>query len=204
MTKILLFVIFSLISNIVYANNTWPMKIAEVGCKFEFKDDFGDYIYKLEITETLQFPEIRVKRTDPGHLLFQKKYITDEKEKTKGLVTDLFPWFGKDKGLINLFPLSVGKLVKQKELVVQNKTGTESVFAEHIAEVLKFRKSPYIENSNEYLIQLSRSDIFIDNPSYIVIYRMWWNVELGFYTEDETPRNKDIKKFISTNCYPVL
>ena len=201
MIKILILVSISYISTVVYADDTWPTKVAEVGCKFEYKGFYGTPDEVVEIIELPPFPEIRIETNrdinlDPNiksmsELLAEaagKRIENLKRGKTKNLFCDCYDF----EGLDNLFPLSVGKRTIWKDKIT----------FDNIVEVVKYRKSPYFVNTNEYLISYSIPANFSYFPRFGPKYRLWWNVELGFYTEKEKPLNLTGTKLISSTCEP--
>ena len=199
MIKMLILVLLSFVSNSIYADDKWPIKVADIGCTFEYKEFYGsDEPQIVEVIEVLPFPEIRIQNNsdrDPKNplrpLLSEIEGVKLEDLK-RGKTKNLFCDCSENEGLDNLFPLSVGK-----RLVWEGDTSFNNVF-----EVVKYRESPYFEDTSEYLIEFSTPADFSYYPRFGPKFRMWWNVELGFYTEKETPRHMAGMKFKSTNCAP--
>ncbi len=178
--------------NLALADNLWPTKVANIGCKFEYEFVYGKEKTKLEIIKHLSFPKILIEIDGaPPHGL-QKLQHPDI---NRGSIRSLFTYSlnSSELDLRRLFPLKVGKSIKSKE----------SAITKDLVKVLKYRKSPYFENSNEYLIQHSLLfDTLKNPPVYKARYQMWWNIELGFYTEDEYTGRPMTKKLSFTDCAP--
>jgi len=196
MIKILILVLLSYISTISYAEDKWPTKVAEVGCKFEYKGIYSDN-YIVQVIDVLPFPEIRIETNRDANFKSMAELLAEAqgkilKNQKKGTTKNIFCDCIEAISLENFFPLSVGKRVVWKD-----HTSFNNVF-----EVVKYRKSPYFADTNEYLIQYSTPVDFAYYPRFGPKYRMWWNVELGFYTEKETPLHMEGYKFLSTNCPP--
>lgn len=186
MIKLLLIVLISFFINIVSGHQRWPVKVAKAGCKFEYKENYVDKTHILEVIEALPFPEMRIETNSRPSLEGIIKGL-----EVRGDVKNLICPCYDQKGLEMLFPLNVGKKVIIKKSLVKEKV-----------EVLKYRKSPYFTGTNEYLIQHSLEDSAATPPLYFINFDMWWNLELGFYTESKVPKHLISLKLISTNCAP--
>lgn len=214
MTKFLLITLLSLISSLVFADDLWPTKIAAVGCKFEYKRIYSNESETLEIIEKLPFPKMQIERgwdRNKGQVSMAELLANaagnefDKSKQKRGSNRNLFIYGYMDKnGLSDLFPLFVGKRLGWSEFLSIN-----TLLSKGKIEVLKRRKSPYFKDTDEHLIQFSiqythfESLAQYDTPhSYRPMYRLWWNTELGFYTEDEVILHDMSKKLHSTNCPP--
>jgi len=201
MKKLFIIFLLSCISTLVYAED-WPTKLAEVGCSFEFVEKIGEHktFRNREVTELLPFPQVRIQRVTKG---MEKEAEKNQKfldfigktDAKGGIVSNIFcgdRWCGDSIDSFKnqqeaLFPLKVGNRI---EIPAITKT---------VVEILEHRKSNYFENTNEYLIQTS-INLGSNTSSLTPAHRIWWNKELGFYTEIENIRLMTHEKLINTTC----
>ena len=158
---------------------TWPTKIAPIGCKFEFKEDIPNWenSSSIEILEHLSFPKIRVNSIRNGKSASASAASLLGVPDDGSIINSLFcnNWCQtRDKNFSfeqkALFPMKVGNRV---EIPAIQKI---------IIEVLKKRDSPFIDGSTEFFVQTSIDNLG-DGSVITPAYSIWWNVDLGFFTE---------------------
>ena len=163
--------------------NTWPTKETKLGCEFKFNNyaKFDDYTKSettLKIKKNLPFPWLDFKSTNNPL----------KKTKVHLFCNDICLLKANefDADFKKIFPLEINKKVT---IDVNEKSIFTVGVAKIVIKVLNQRKSPYLVNSTEYLIETSigRNSIIDDEPYYVTVRRLWWNTTLGFYTEMISP-----------------
>jgi len=177
----LIVITFIPISSSLMANH-WPTKESKLGCEFQY-DNYSKLpkynktdIFKVK--KKLPFPQLdsnstnKVIKTTPTHLFCNSICSLKNNQ------------FAEE--FRKIFPLEINK----KVVIDVDKN---SLFMHGVAnitlKVIERRKSPYLIKSNEYLVETSigRNSIIDDEPYYVTVRRLWWNTELGFFTEMITP-----------------
>ena len=177
-----LFLILSLFGSGSLSAYTWPTKETKLDCEFQFDNyaklsDYPKWETSLKIKKDLTFPWIAYKSTNNPdnktkvHLFCNNSCMLEKND------------FSED--FKKVFPLEVNK----KVIINVNEKSIFYGVANITVKILKQRKSAYLMNSNEYLIETStgHNSIIDDEPYYVTVRRLWWNTKLGFYTEMITP-----------------
>lgn len=168
----------------------WPVKLLPVGCKITFENSPDGSREELEITGHLPFPQIRIK-SDVGARM--AALLGEISGKTYNGTPSPSLFCGDACGAggrfaraqRRLFPLKVGR-----KIAFQGLQYTE-------IEVLRQRRSAYISGTDEFLIQTS---IIPFGGALMPAYRIWWNPELGFYTEREVLRLSNHQRMSGLTC----
>ncbi|MEM9715803.1 MAG: hypothetical protein AAF826_04740 [Pseudomonadota bacterium] len=172
----------------------WPIRIAELGCKFEFVERQGNTneATSFEISEVLEFPKIRAVTETTGSNTRSSMADLLGKADNGTVIDSVFcgDWCiganNSSEKQLELIPLQVGNAIEVSSVATSK------------VQVIEQRFSPIFEGSIEYLVRTSIGGA--GNENLAIARDIWWNVELGFFTELKDYRNVQDLQLVATSC----